>query len=95
MLLKIKQLIIENTGHKREISHKDLYLNSTSIVSIVDYNGINSFLLTEKSSFSGTNFSLIKVNHGNRTEDVIVFGTAAAIYSEINQDLSGRLLLNG
>ena len=37
MLLKIKQLIVENRGHRCEITHKNIYLNSTSIISIIDY----------------------------------------------------------
>jgi len=94
MLLKIKQLVIENHGHKREITHKNIYLNSTSIISIVDYAGAHNFLLMEKSSFSNSNFSLIKVSHGNKTEDVIAFGTADALYSEIRQDTAGKRLLN-
>jgi hypothetical protein len=94
MLLKIKQLIVENRGHRCEITHKNIYLNSTSIISIIDYAGADNFLLTEKSSFSNSKFSLIKMSHGNETEDVIAFGTADSLYTEIKQDTAGRQLLN-
>jgi hypothetical protein len=94
MLLKIKQLVVENQGHRRAITHKSIYLNSTSIISIVDYDGANNFLLAEKSSFSGSKFSLIKISHGSKTDDVIAFGTADSLYSEIKQEISGPQLLN-
>tara|TARA_R100000908_G_C3750424_1_gene145056 strand:- start:1544 stop:1831 length:288 start_codon:yes stop_codon:yes gene_type:complete len=94
MLLKIKQLIIENSGYKRNIVSKNIYINSTSIVSITDYAGAESFLISEGSSFTDDNFSLIKINQGNVLESVIAFGSAEKIYSEINQATSGRQILN-
>jgi len=94
MLLKIKQLIIEHSGYKREITAKDIYINSSSIISIADYSGADNFLLTENSNFSGSKFSLVKVNHGNETGDIIAFGSAATIYSSTGQESTGAKLLN-
>jgi hypothetical protein len=36
MLLKIKQFIIENKGFKADFVFKDVYINSSKIVSISD-----------------------------------------------------------
>lgn len=94
MLLKIKQLVIENSGYKRSIVSKNIYINSASIVSITDYDGAESFLISEGSSFTGDNFSLIKINQGSILESVIAFGSAENIYSEINQATTGRQILN-
>lgn len=94
MLLKIKQLVIENLGYKRNISSKNIYLNSDNIVSVSDYTGAKSFLLSEGSEFSGSTFSLIRVGHGNTIEEVIAFGAADTIYSLLGSDESGRRLLN-
>ena len=47
MLLKIKQFIIENKGFKADFVFKDVYINSSKIVSISDYAGIKEFLTAE------------------------------------------------
>lgn len=94
MLLKVKQLIIENNGYRRNVVSKNIYINSSSIVSIVDYEGAENFLLTEQSSFASDSFSLIKVNQGNTVRDVIAFGTADKIYSEISKATPGPRILN-
>jgi|TARA_B100001094_G_scaffold327093_1_gene384509 hypothetical protein len=94
MLLKIRQLVIENQGHKRNIVPKNIYINSDNIVSITDYRGADHFLLSEKSKFSKERFSLLKVTHGNKIEDIIAFGTAESIYSEATEHRNGRSILN-
>ena len=94
MLLKIRQLVIENLGYKRNISTKNIYLNSANIVSVADYSGAETFLLSEGSQYSSNNFSLIRVGHGNTIEEVIAFGEAEEIYSLIRGDGSTRRLLN-
>ena len=94
MLLKIKQLVIENLGYKRNISSKNIYLNSDNIVSVSDYTGAQNFFPSEGSEFSGSVFSLIRVGHGNTIEEVIAFGGADTIYSLIGSDKYGRTLLN-
>lgn len=94
MLLKVKQLVVENLGYKRNITYKNIYINSNNIVSIADYSGISSFLIAEGSEYTNDSFSLIKINQGNKIEDVIAFGDAETIYSEIKNDLSGKRILN-
>ena len=94
MLIRIKRLLIENEGYKRNIYLKDFYINSSSIISISDYTGANDFLLREESNFSRDKFSLIKVNQGNKYEDVIAHGSAEEIYKLYNQTAPGRKLLN-
>ena len=94
MLLKIRQLVIENLGYKRNISTKNIYLNSTNIVSVADYSGAATFLLSEGSQYSSNNFSLIRVGHGNTSEEVIAVGEAEEIYSLIRGDGNTRRLLN-
>jgi len=92
MLLKIRQLVIENRGYKRNIVSKNIYINSASIISFSDYSGADNFLLSESSSYSKDNFSLIKVSQGNEIEDIIAFGTADSIYSELNKPVGSKLL---
>ena len=95
MLLKIKQLIIENKGYKRSIKHKNIYVNSNSIVSISDYEGASYFLLSEGSEYHSDSFSLVKVSQGNRTDDIIAFGTAEKLYAEIKETSLGKTIING
>ena len=94
MLVEIKTLFIENNGYKRNISLKKIYVNSRNIVSISDYQGAENFLLQENSDFSKESFSLIKINEGGRTEDIIAFGSADQIYNNIDIHPSGKRLLN-
>ena len=94
MLVEIKRLLIENNGYKRNVELQKMYINSSSIVSISDYEGAANFLLTEKSRFAKEKFSLIKVNEGGRTEDIIAFGSAEQIYNSIGSKKTGKRLLN-
>ena len=94
MLLKVKQLIVENAGWKRNITSKDIYINSNNIVSVSDYVGATDFLLSEGSEFSNSPFSLIKFGHGTKIEEVIAFGPAESFYSMIRGETTGRRLLN-
>ena len=95
MLLKIKQLIIENEGYKRRITARNIFVNSANIVSISDYHGATDFLLTEESTFSKEQFSLVKVSQGASATEIIAFGTAESIHSEINESLTKKELLHG
>jgi hypothetical protein len=95
MLIKIKKLVIEHKGHRRDIFYKNVYVNSSSIVSITDYEGAQNFLLSENSEFSNTKFSLLRVNQGSNVEDIIAFGTADHIFSTINEASDRARLLNG
>jgi len=94
MLVEIKALNIDNQGYKRVISLNTMYINSDSVVSIVDYEGVNSFLLREQSRYSGEKFSLIKINEGGRVQDIIAFGPANEIFSCFNSSKKGKQLLN-
>ena len=94
MLVEIRRLLIENNGYKRNVGLQKMYVNSSSIVSISDYDGAANFLLTEKSSFAKEKFSLIKINEGGRTEDIIAFGSAEQIYNSIGSRNTGKRLLN-
>ena len=93
MLVEIKRLLVENDGYKRNVSLQKMYVNATSIVSISDYHGAQNFLLRENSKFSNERFSLIKLEEGNKTQDIIAFGSAEQIYSALKSG-TGRQLLN-
>ena len=94
MLLQIRKLMIENKGYKREIYSKNIFINTNNIVSIVDYDDLDNFLLSEGSRFSSEKFSIIKVSHGSTVEDIITFGTAQQIYSKTSGNDTGQRLLN-
>ncbi len=94
MLIKLKTLLVENQGHKRTAISKQIYINTNNIISISDYPAIESFLIMEKMEHAGDNFSLVKLSHGNKTEDIIAFGTSAMIYSQISEQSTGKRLLN-
>ena len=95
MLIKIKKLLIENDGYKRNIHLKDMYVNETNIVSIIDYDGVNDFLIRENSLYSNDSFSLIKINEGNDIVDIIAYGSAESILiSNKKTSQSGKQLLN-
>lgn len=94
MLIEIKRLLIENDGYKRNVSLQRMYINSSSIVSISDYQGASSFLLRESPGLAKESFSLVKVNHGGQTEDIIAFGTADQLYTSIGKSSPGRRLLS-
>lgn len=91
MLFPVKRLIIENTGYKREITLKTIYVNSTNVVSIIDYDGVTEFLLRENSELQDKSFSLIKLN--NTADDVIVLGSAQQIFSLVREERTGKHLL--
>ena len=93
MLVEIKKLQIENDGYKRNVSLQRMYVNSSSIVSISDYHGAQNFLLRENSRLAKESFSIIKINEGGKTDEIIAFGSAEQIYSSIGAS-TGRRLLN-
>ena len=94
MLIKLKTLLVENQGHKRTAISKQVYINTNNIISISDYPAIESFLIMEKMEHAGDNFSLVKLSHGSKTEDIIAFGISAMIYSQISEQSGGKRLLN-
>lgn len=94
MLVEIKRLIIENSGYERTISLQRMYVNSDSIVSISDYHGAESFLLRENSKLSSEKFSLVKINEGGTTQEIIAYGSADQLYGSIGAGTGGKRLLN-
>ena len=93
MLVKIKKLLIENDGYRRNVSLQDIYVNSGNIISISDYHGAENFLLRENSKLSKESFSLIRLEEGNKTQDIIAFGSAEQIYSSLGKN-NGKQVLN-
>ena len=94
MLVEIKRLLIENDGYKRNVSLQRMYVNSSNIVSISDYHGAANFLLRENSRFAQDSFSLIKINEGGRTEEIIAHGSADQIYTSLGSKQKGKRLLS-
>jgi len=94
MLVEIKKLLIENEGYKRNIRLERMYVNSNSIVSISDYDGAEKFLLRENSKLSKESFSLIKLNEGGKTQEIIAYGSADQLYSAIGNFQTGKRILN-
>ena len=94
MLLQIRRLMVENKGYRREIYSKNIFINTDNIVSIVDYEELQNFLLSENSQYSRDKFSIVKVSHGNTVEDIITFGTAQQIYSRTRGSDTGKQILN-
>lgn len=95
MLLKLMTLSIENQGFKRDATSKLIYVNTENIVSISDYSGIKDFLSSEGLRFSDSNFSLVRLSHGHKTEEIIAFGSSEAISAQFHSlNNSNRVLLN-
>ncbi len=94
MLVEIRRLLIENDGYNRNVSLQRMYINASSVVSISDYHGARNFLLQENSSFSNDNFSLIKINEGGYSQDIIAQGTSEQLFTKLNKNSQGRRILN-
>ena len=94
MLIEIKKLVIITQGHGREIFLSKMFINSTSVVSISNYSGAESFLTSENSTLSGEQFSLVKILKGAETEDIIVHGSAESLYSSFTA-AENKKILNG
>ena len=96
MLFQLKKLNILNEGYgKTSISIENVYINPAHIISVRDYQGINSFLLKEgKEEYQTGKYSLVTLNIANTVEEMIVVGTSKQIYSGL-QNSSGKELLDG
>lgn len=94
MLVEIKRLLIENDGYKRNVSLQRMYINASSVISISDYHGASNFLLRENSRFAKDNFSIVKLNEGDKTEEIIAFGTADQLYKSMGNNQTGKRILN-
>lgn len=92
MLVEIRKLQIENDGYTRNVTLQRMYVNSDSIISISDYQGAANFLLQENSRLARDSFSLIKINEGGKTQEIIAHGSADQIYSSIGTKSNKRIL---
>tara|TARA_Y100000114_G_scaffold157118_1_gene187182 strand:+ start:2410 stop:2700 length:291 start_codon:yes stop_codon:yes gene_type:complete len=79
LLVKIKQLLVENNGYKRDLLKKDIFINSDKVVSISDYHAIEEFILSENLDLKNEKFSLVKISEGQSVNSIIAFGTAEEI----------------
>ncbi len=96
MLLKLLTLSVENQGYKREVTSKPLYVNPSNIVSISDHSGVEDFLKSEGLEHSDKRFCVVRLSHGHKTEEIVVFGSSEEIFSQIEESQIGkRILLNG
>lgn len=94
MLREIEKLNIVNEGYKHNVSLSRIYVNVDNIVSIANYDGAHTFLLSEGiTTYSNKSFSLIKINLGKETEEIIALGSAAEIHAAFYP--KDRGLLNG
>ena len=92
MLVKIKKLQVDSDGHNRNISLKTMYVNTANIISISDHESVTEFLLNEGLTTSSDRFSLIKINQGDKVEDIIAHGSSEFIHASINKSASLDLL---
>jgi len=97
MLARLKKLNLVNEGYKRVSYISDIFLNTNNIVSIVDYQEINDFLIKEENNdHAKKSFSLVKVNEGNNIQELIILGTAKEVYASINSSTEKKKrILNG
>lgn len=97
MLVELKKLNIINDGYVRKISIDNIYINSSHIISIKDYNEVREFLITEGHTSAGEReYSIIKVMSGDKTEEIITLGTSSEIFSSIQNSVKNqKRLLNG
>ena len=95
MLIKVKRLIIENEGYRRKIYSTSVVINSRNIISIVDYDGVQNFLLKENPDFANRKYCLLKISLGQQVEDMILEGTTDSILSLYEeQNKKEKILLN-
>ena len=93
MLVEVRKLNIVNDGYNRKVSSHKIYINSDNIISISDYDGVKNFLISESAEkYKSQDFSLIRFKHGEKIEDIIVFGTASEVYSSISKSPTGGIL---
>jgi hypothetical protein len=95
MLVEMKKLVIENTGYKRSVSLSSTFINTDKIIEISDYFGAHDFLLTEGSALSKEKFSLLKIDLGSSTEEIIVLGDAKGLFEKCSQSDSPDRVLYG
>ena len=92
MLVEIKKLSIQNLGHKREIEEKKIYINTENVVSVVDYEGVLPFLVSENSRYAKDKFSLIKISSGSSIEEIIAIGSSEQVFTALQGTLGKKIL---
>jgi hypothetical protein len=93
MLFELKKLNIINEGYKRIITLDTIFINPTHIISVRSYDGARDFLLSEGASdYSKNDYSLIKMNNINGTEEIIALGTSREIMENLKNKTQKRLL---
>jgi len=100
MLVELKKLNIVNEGYKRAISISRIYINPTHVLSVKDYVGAREFLISEGADqFAQRDFSLVKMSHGDRIEEIIALGTSEEVYKAFSGpnggESNGKKILNG
>ncbi len=95
MLVEIKRLDIANDGYKRKVSISRMYINVDHIISIKDYEAVESFLLREEATdMIDKKFCLVNISNGDKVDQIIALGTSEEMFSRFNS-ASERKLLNG
>ena len=94
MLVRFKKLNVDNKGYKREIEFKDIYLNSSSIISIVDYPKASEFLTSEGFEHASKHFSVVTVSYPGKIEEIVVLGSAESLSERFTPNDRGPRLLN-
>ena len=85
MLVSVTRLNIKNTGYERSTELEKIFINTEKIVSIVNYEEINNFLLQEGNDLSAKPFSLLTISSGPRKEEgLIILGSPEEIVSSFN-----------
>ena len=92
MLVELKKLRVSSDGHRRDLSFEKIYVNTDHIISITDCNSMNEYLLSD--GLSNTNYSLVHIEMGNKTEEIIVLGKSEEVHAKLNK-ASEKRLLNG
>ena len=98
MLIQLNKLNIVNEGYTRNISISKIYVNPAHVVSINDYSGARQFLIAENATqYVDKDFCLVKMHHGDNTEEIIALGTSEEVFNSVNSQLSPseRKILNG
>ena len=97
MLVEIRKLNITNDGYTRRIFLDSIYVNSSHIISIKDYEEVNEFLLKEgNTALSKRSYSIIRVHNGEKTEEIIALGSSREVFSSIQSFVKNQKgLLNG
>ena len=93
MLVELKKLNIVNEGYKRIISLDKIFVNPNHVISVRDYAGATEFLLSEGSDYySKKKFSLVSINYGKGTEEIIALGSSEDLFLAFQNKTEKRLL---